>query len=373
MDTLFLCRQLLRLFKTAFPNLHKPYLKMLSRIVVAFWFTDSIRLWRLASYLPFSSPLSTKNAYKALVRFLDKFPLDQEFWKNYVRLIFSLPYFRLKRRKYITILIDATTIRDEFWILMGTISFMGRGIPIYMKVWKDPNSSYDYWGRVERFLRELKGILPKRKRYEIVADRGFQGDKLVRICKDLEWDYLIRINGNYKVKIGDKEYIQLSLFKEGIYYDVVVGKRSKEVVNLVANEEVGEGGEEIKWYLKTSLMDKETAVRDYMRRMWIEEGIKDLKQYLKWESFTKKVPESERVKKLLVISILSYVLGLCMGVREEVVEGGIDGEEIGVKREEGIYRRFKNKIAGSIKNIKWLLVTIIVLVKQVYPKVLGIF
>ena len=62
-----------------------------------------------------------------------------------------------------------------------------------------------------------------------------------------------------------------------------------------------------------------------------------------------------------------------MGAREEVVERDIDGEEIGVKREEGVYRRFKNKITSSIKNIKWLLVTIVVLVKQVYPKVLGPF
>jgi len=307
------------------------------------------------------------------VRFLDKFPLDQEFWKNYARLIFSLPYFRFKKRKYITVLIDVTTIKDEFWILMGTISFMGRGMPIYMKVWKNPNSSYDYWGRVEGFLKELKEILPKRKKYEIVADRGFQGDKLVRICKNLDWDYLVRINGNYKVKVGDKEYMQLSLFEEGIFYDMIVGKKSKEVVNLVVNEVRGEEGEKIKWYLKTSVRDKDRVVSDYMRRMWIDEGIRDLKQYLRWESFTKKVPEGERVKKLLVVSVLSYVLGLCMGAREEVVERDIDGEEIGVKSEEGVYRRFKNKITSSIKNIKWLLVTIVVLVKQVYPKVLGLF
>jgi len=30
-----------------------------------------------------------------------------------------------------------------------------------------------------------------------------------------------------------------------------------------------------------------------------------------------------------------------MGAREEVVERDIDGEEIGVKREEGVYRRFR--------------------------------
>ena len=237
-------------------------------------------------------------------------------------------------------------------MLAAAISLKGRAVPVYLKIWEDPNSKYDFWGRVKKFLEELKEILPERKEYEIVADRGFQGDTLVRICLDLDWEYVVRINGNYLVQVGDKKLVQLSLFDPGMYYDVVVGKKSKEVVNLVVNEIEGEDGSRERWYLKTSLRDRERAVRDYERRMWIDEGIKDLKSYLKWESYTRKIPEKGRLKKLVVCSVLSYAIGLSMGIRYEEVE---EGKEIEVGREEGLYRKFLNRINMSIERVKGLM------------------
>ena len=371
MDKVALYRQVLRLFKYAFPSFSLPQVKMLAAITVAFWFTDSIRLWSFATHLPFPDVSNAKYLYNRLVRFLDKFQSDNlEFWKQYVRLVFSLPYFRFKRRKYITLLLDFTTLRDNYLVLGAAVSLKGRAIPVYLKIWEDPNRKYDFWKRVQNFLEELKKILPEGKEYEVIADRGFQGDKLVRICLDLGWEYIIRINGNYLVQVGDKNYIQLSLFDAGIYYDVIVGKRSKEVTNLVVNELESEDGNKLKWYLKSSLRDKERIVQDYERRMWIEEGIKDLKGYLKWESYTKKIPEKGRLKKIVICSILSYAIGLSMGIRYEEVE---EGKDIEVGRQEGLYRKFINRINMSIEKVKSFLKIIVVLGIQYLLRNKGFF
>ena len=342
---------------------------MLASVTMAFWFTDSIRLWRFASFLPEQNSLSTKHRYKKLVRFLDSINFDLSFWKNYIKFLFSLPYFRLKQRKYISIVIDFTTLKDDFLVLLATVSFRGRGIPIYLKLWKDPNKKYDFWGRVENFLRDLFEILPKRFRYEIIADRGFQGDKFLEICLEFGFDYIVRINGNYIVHVGDEKYVQLCMFSPGVYYDLYIGRNSSVKSNLVVNEIEGEGKERLRWYLRTNLRDRERVVRDYQRRMWIEEGVKDLKSYLRWESYTEKIPEKGRLEKMVVISILSYVIGLCIGSREESIEG-IEEDK---KREEGLYRRFINIVRASIDRASRFILTVIVLTIQKYYMLWKIF
>jgi len=99
-----------------------------------------------------------------------------------------------------------------------TISFNGRGIPLYLKIWKGVNESYDYWGRVKIVLKELEAILPKGYLFEIVADRGFQGDIMFQMCKELGIDFIIMINYTYRIKLSNgEEYIQLSLFNDGYY------------------------------------------------------------------------------------------------------------------------------------------------------------
>ncbi|MFZ5985989.1 MAG: hypothetical protein ACOYWZ_02565, partial [Bacillota bacterium] len=77
------------------------------------------------------------------------------FGRVILRLYFVYLNFRLGKRKYISLLIDATTLKDDFWILSASISFCGRAIPVYLKIWTGVNTSYDYWDRVKEFLKGL--------------------------------------------------------------------------------------------------------------------------------------------------------------------------------------------------------------------------
>jgi hypothetical protein len=212
--------------KGCFSHLNVNQKNNLADLTTAFLSNTSFTLWDIASSL--SGNTTTKHKHKRLIYFLDSLKIDLNFWKSYSMALFSLPGFRLKSRKVITLALDATTLKDDFWILAVTVGFNGRGIPLYLKVWKGVNESYDYWRRVKIALSELKKILPDGYSFEIVADRGFQGDRMFEICKEIGMDFIIRINDSYSVKLPEKqEYEKLEHLPDGYYHTESLGKKVK--------------------------------------------------------------------------------------------------------------------------------------------------
>ena len=148
--------------------------------------------------------------------------------------------------------------------------------------------SHNYWERVKSLLKELKEILPKGYLFEIVADRGFQGDTMFQMCKELGIDFIIRINDSYKVRVNGQEYIQLSLFNDGYYITESLGKENQTSdINLCVNSRVLENGEVAKWYLVSNrrALDQDVMVERYSTRFWIEEGILVLKYKVRSKRF----------------------------------------------------------------------------------------
>jgi len=342
-----------RVVKLTFGYLSKPQQKVMAQVIVALFQVRSFTLRDIASLM--YGDVNVKHKLKKLKNFLDGLELDYQFWKAYVKTIFCLPYFQLGKRKYITLLIDATTLRDDFWILGVSISYRGRAIPIYQKIWKGVNESYDYWGRVEEVMKRLKDILPTKYKYEIIADRGFQGNKLLEICKKIKWDYVIRINRMYRMKTKDGgEYIQLSLFPDGFYKGVVLGKGNPiSDINVVVKSTSVDGVEKARWYLATNLGNCEQVIEDYSGRMWIEESYKDLKGILKWETYTRKIPHKGRLEKLIVLSSLSYALQLCIGSSID-----IPGSE---EDKTSVVKRFQHIIVSAWRKAEGLYLKIVLL------------
>ena len=344
----------LKLIKKPFKQLFKPQLQGLAETIVSFFYNHkrfSIR--EIASHL--LGDTNVKHKTKRFINFLDNLNIDIDFWKSVVILIFSLPNFKLNLRKHITILVDATTLKDDVWILSACISYQGRSIPIFMKTWKYPNKSYDYWKRVDIFLKELREILPPSRKFVIVADRGFQGIEMYLILKKYNFDYIIRLNENYYVREeGDEKYIDLSLFDAGFYFEIDLSKKSNMKTNLaISNLKKEEGGNK-KFYVMTSLKNEDAPIEEYARRMWIEETFKDLKSELGWEDYTKKIPQKERLEKCTIISSISYAIQICIGSKIAIPKS----EE----QKTSVLRRFKNAFITQYRTIS-----------SVYKKVITSF
>lgn len=311
-----LARKTYLILKRTFPQYNKYTLDCLSEVLLAMFTHQRFTLRHIASRL--LGQTNVKHKLKRLQNFLDGIQLDHQFWASYIQTLFCLPYMKLHARKKVTLLIDATTLREDYWILAASISYRGRSIPVYLKIWEDVNASYDYWQRVEEFMGELKELLPETFSYEIIGDRGFEGARMFNLCKQLEWDQVIRINGSYKIKNpGGQDLVQLHLCDDGSYRDVILGKHDPvDFLNVAIHSD--EEYETTRWYLATSLEDPQQAIADYKRRVWIEQTFKDLKSVLKWETYTKKIPEKKRLDKLVVMSCLSYAIQVCLGTQVDI-------------------------------------------------------
>ena len=311
-----LARKTYHILKRTFPQYNKYSLDCLSELLLAMFSHQRFTLRHIASLL--LGETNVKHKLKRLQNFLDGIQLDRQFWHSFIQTLFCLPYMKLHSRNKVTLLIDATTLREDYWILAVSISYRGRSIPVYLKIWEGVNTSYDYWDRVEGFMRELKELLPEKFSYEIIGDRGFQGASMFKLCNRLGWDQVIRINGSYKMKKpGGREFVQLHLCDDGSYREIMLGQTNTvDFLNLAIHSD-GEH-ENTRWYLATSLQDPQQAVSDYRRRMWIEETFKDLKSVLKWETYTRKIPENKRLDKLVVLSCLSYAIQVCIGTTVDI-------------------------------------------------------
>lgn len=306
-----LARKTYHILKRTFPYLNKYSQQTMSELLLALFSHQKFTLRHIASRL--QGDTNVKHKLKRLRNFLDKLQLDEQFWQSYIQTLFCLPYMRLSSRSRVTLLIDATTLKDDFWVLAASISYRGRSIPVYMQLWTGVNESYDYWDRVETFSRTLQKLLPDKYEYELIGDRGFEGARMFGLCGELGWQQVIRINGSYKIKTkGGREFIQLHLCDGGGYREVMIGETNPtEGLNLA----IGSSPDfQQRWHLATSIEPKQ-ALEDYRRRMWIEETFKDLKSVLKWETYTAKIPAGQRLPKLIVLSCLSYAIQLCLGTQ----------------------------------------------------------
>jgi len=356
MGTEFLSDQFFRVINKSFPQLSKYQKEMLADLIAAFFHNQSFTSREIASYFP--QQTNVKHKLKRLNNFLDKFDLDLNFWKSFAATVFMLPFFKFRKRKYISLAIDFTTLKDDFTILAASISFKGRAIPIYQKVWKGVYEPHDYWDRVKTFLEELKAILPEHK-YWLLFDRGFSSKKLFDISDEIGWsNCIVRVNDCWKVQLSDgSEFIQLSLFDEGYYTNTTLGKQSKiEPVDITVTSMEDEKNETQKWYLASRIEDRlpeeemEKATRQaYERRFWIEESFRDLKQHQKWEKYTAKIPKKHRIEKLVAISSLSYALQLCMGMKVRVPKSEESKTSI-AKRVQQIMGQF-SRVKGIVKTL----------------------
>jgi hypothetical protein len=309
-----LAKKTYHILKRTFPQYNKYSQQTLAELLLAMFSHQRLTLRHIASRL--LGTTNVKHKLKRLQNFLDKITLDEQFWQSYVQTLFCLPYMKLRSQGRITVLIDATSLKDDVWILAASISYRGRSLPVYLRQWKGVNTTYDYWKRVEEFVGQLKALLPDDLDYVLIGDGGFEGARMFALCRRVGWDQVIRINGTYSIKTkGGREYIQLSLFDDGYYRQAIIGQTNPtKGLNLAV---CSSADSERRWYLATSV-DPEKAAKDYTRRMWIEQTFKDLKSVLKWETYTAKFPTHRRLEKLVAISCLSYGFQLCLGTQVTV-------------------------------------------------------
>ncbi|GHU20569.1 hypothetical protein FACS189472_12120 [Alphaproteobacteria bacterium] len=113
----------------------------------------------------------------------------------------------LKVGDNILIKIDFTTDTDEFLMLMASVDFGGRSVPLYfsMRSYPKRKGQNDQKKMEKAFLKQLRHLLSKKYTYIIVADRGFGNDRFATLCLENDFDYVLRKCDNLNIEVdGNK-------------------------------------------------------------------------------------------------------------------------------------------------------------------------
>lgn len=223
-----------------------------------------------------------------------------------------------KRKKSLLLAIDWVDIKG-FQTLMVSAVFKGRSIPLcwascQRNVYDGHRSRNAF---EESLLLVLRGMIPETVKVILLADRGFGRTALAGFCLKHQFDYLIRIQPNVKVKLKGFEGKLLDYpIRKGI--DKVLKNalyRSDGAVtqNVVIRwrKNLPEHRDEC-WFLMTSLTGSASSLCAlFARRMSIEQLFRDGKNKRNgWSLRDTQLTTADRLDRLILIMALAYLL-LC--------------------------------------------------------------
>lgn len=193
-----------------FGKLDKPFCKNLGLIVSAMMRCCSANTAIIASEMAKDTKSSFKSNDMRLFRFL-KYPVfqvDDLLWRCYLKILFSLIKERslFKEGDKILINVDHTTMKDYFLIMTASISVNGKAVPLYFTLRNYPKKKgvLDQKKMEMAFIKGLRHILSKKYSYTIVADRGFGNNRFTSLCREYNFNYIIRLKSNLNISYNNQ-------------------------------------------------------------------------------------------------------------------------------------------------------------------------
>jgi len=273
--------------------------------------SGSSSVWSISRKISEFSNRTFKASEKLVNRLLqDKdFQINDSLWRKYINLVFSALTERnlLKIGDNILLRLDYTTDTDDFLILMATVDFCGKSVPLYFSMRKYPKKK-DQMNQKKleaSFIRELRHLLSKKYNYTIVADRGFGNDRIAQLCVENNFDYVLRISDNLNIKKDDKDLKLQNLnggdhsfkafatcWKKDVYFEVKTQYKST-------------------WFLMKS-KEQMKGAEIYEKRFGIEKCFQDMKSS-GFNIEKSKIRKYDRFKRLCFVVCLAQLFAVIVG------------------------------------------------------------
>ncbi len=300
-----------KIMEEYFSGLKDTTLKNLSYVVEGIMRCGRASVWHAAQAMSTVNNQSFKTNEKRGNRLLQdrNFQIDDSMFRKYIKILFKALRERkmLRGGERIQINIDYTTDNDDFLILMSSIKFGSRAVPLYfsMRLYPKRKNQSDQKKMEGSFIRALRHILPKIYNYTIVADRGFGNQRFAELCEENGFDFVLRINENLKIE------------REGVIENLekYKGKNKKFKARVVSWKK--EYSFEIRtkndstWFLMMPLYSKSGA-KEYEQRFSIEKCFQDQKSS-GFEIEKCKIMKYDRFKRLYFSVCLAQLLIVIAG------------------------------------------------------------
>lgn len=215
----------------------------------------------------------------------------------------------------VPVLVDLTYL-EPYAFLVASISRKGRALPVDWHAFRRNLMGEGVTSEnllIDRLLRQVLARIPETLTAVVVADREFARASLFRKLRQLNRDFVIRVNretwvhnATYCGPMGD--LARAPGMKMRWYPHSYYGQTDCVPINLLV---VWKRGYTEPWLLATSLSDPKQVLKLYRTRMKIEHGFRDWKTHLRLRG-TLWAQNVEYVKGLMtVLALLYWFIALC--------------------------------------------------------------
>lgn len=325
--------------KQLLPGIHGHQKKTLALFVLGIILSGSTVLQRVAESISLHGihPAKMTSIERRFARFIanDRVVVSK-IWDHFLSEV--LPFWHGKSLRFV---LDCTPIRSDATIVYLGLLVHSRVLPVAWAVmpatekWEDKQ-----WSIVERLLDRIIPHLAEAD-CTLLADRGLAGFPLVKICRDRQWHYLLRISKEHTCqrRMGNGwsswSRFDVFLYKTGQQWygwaKVWQEDTIETYVSACWQPEFKEG-----WILISDQKAGKRRVKEYALRMRVESTFQDSKSR-GWNLEASFVKEEARLDRLLLTLFLamwwvSHLAASCMH------HGKRDRFDRTDRRDKGIFR-----------------------------------
>jgi hypothetical protein len=284
----------------------KPLLNNIALMTYSIVASRNVQLPKLALRIPL------KTTPKNLVQRLERLLKNPHFDEHSLYAPFAQAILRQVQQGYIRIVLDRTDINDRHYLLVLSLVFRGRTIPLAWQML--PHEGATSYAQQEALLERVLPWIPSTAEVILLADREFDSAALMDFCLTEGWHFCIRLKKDRRLENREGESFQpkdLKLLPWGTRFlkGVSLADLPGESLSLSCALEGKEA-----WYILSDLACGPSLLKHYSCRFCTEETFRDWKESGFRLEQTHLVV-AERVSRLLFCLCLAHLWSLWRGER----------------------------------------------------------
>ena len=331
--------------KLACPWQRKTQRDKLSIAIAGFMDSLTANTMATASILPLNSS-RTDMKYQWLSRLLANRLIEVD----KIMSPFAQQIMKSNPGNVVELIIDQTSINERHSILMVSVKCGQKALPVLWKVKKGLHGMR--YEEQEALLSRVKQMISKDKKVMLLGDRFYGTPALIKLCKDWDWDYRLRLKKTYVLYEEDKTNrtkISRKRGKEHFIKNVQLSSaKVKTHIDIVRDK-----GYEDAWVIAMGKIPNRERVMEYKKRWSIETLFSDFKSRGLGLEDTKLI-YPDRVERLLLILSLAIYWSVKAG-REDENKSPLPYERKVIKskyrRKRPLYRE-KKKLGQSCRGLE---------------------